>query len=314
MLPTINIFGKDISTYTLCAAIGLGFCILLITLLTRKRKDLYKPSMSVLCLFAGLGMLIGAHILYAFTRTDIIRYIFGHWEDFTRSWNKVFATLGELFGGMVFYGGLLGAIAGAAIYLKAKKLEFFLYADVLAPAIPLFHAFGRIGCLLGGCCYGMESSFGFHTTPHVDGVADVSRFPVQLVEACGNLLICLVLSWLSRKPVKKGTVLASYFVLYAILRFTDEFFRGDIIRGAWFGLATSQWISIILFIIGVIMLLRRYVFKGNEKFFRHLPIGTIPEGWIYQRYAGAVPPEYQHKLTPQALASAERPQPGSSQN
>ena len=101
----------------------------------------------------------------------------------------------EYFGGQVFYGGLLGGIAGAVVYAKCARLEGFPdYADTVAPAIPLFHFFGRIGCFLGGCCYGIESDFGFvFTNAVVQSANGVRRFPVQLFESGFNLLLFIFL-------------------------------------------------------------------------------------------------------------------------
>ena len=188
MFPKINIYGKEISTYAICAAVGLGFCILLMHFLIKNRRDVYKACLGVMAVFAGVGMFIGAHIVYTITRIDAITELFNHWDYYMSSWDKALMMLGSIFGGMVFYGGLFGGLGGAALYCRIKKLSFLHYADIFAPVIPLFHAFGRIGCLMAGCCYGIESEFGFHTTPHVEGVADVSRFPVQLVECFGTTI------------------------------------------------------------------------------------------------------------------------------
>ena len=307
MFPKINIYGKEISTYAICAAVGLGFCILLMHFLIKNRRDVYKACLGVMAVFAGVGMFIGAHIVYTITRIDAITELFNHWDYYMSSWDKALMMLGSIFGGMVFYGGLFGGLGGAALYCRIKKLSFLHYADIFAPVIPLFHAFGRIGCLMAGCCYGIESEFGFHTTPHVEGVADVSRFPVQLVECFGNILIMAVLVTLSDKRVRKGTILGTYFVLYPALRFTDEFFRGDTIRGLVFGLSTSQWISILAFILGVVMILRRTVLPCKTKYEFHLPIGQMPEGYIYNKYAGAVPPMYQHLLINRDADEASAP-------
>src|SRR6185369_15968397 len=61
-------------------------------------------------------------------------------------------------GGLVFYGGLIGASLACILYTRLKRLALWKIADILAPSIALGHAFGRIGCLMNGCCYGRPCS------------------------------------------------------------------------------------------------------------------------------------------------------------
>ncbi|MDL2253651.1 prolipoprotein diacylglyceryl transferase [Ruminococcaceae bacterium OttesenSCG-928-I18] len=61
-----------------------------------------------------------------------------------------------LFGGQVFYGGLLLGLAGMLLYMRACKIPYGAGFACVVPCVPLFHAFGRVGCWLGGCCYGVE--------------------------------------------------------------------------------------------------------------------------------------------------------------
>ena len=60
------------------------------------------------------------------------------------------------YGGIVFYGGLLGLLGFVAIVAKIKNDDLNHIYNYMAPAIPLFHAWARIGCLFAGCCYGKE--------------------------------------------------------------------------------------------------------------------------------------------------------------
>ena len=198
---------------------------------------------------------------------------------------------------MVFYGGLVGAILMAYLYSRLAKIDFWLYADIFAPAIPLFHAFGRIGCFMAGCCYGIENDWGFvyHNEYLDQSINGVTRLPIQLIEAGFNIIIMLVLVYCDTRRFKKGSLLGIYFILYPTVRFIDEFFRGDEIRGHLLFLSTSQWISIIIFITGAIILSKRYIFE-KDRYERRLKTGDVPEGYIYNRYAGAVPPEEQYKL------------------
>lgn len=305
MFPYINIFGRNIPMYGICALTGIIFGGLLIALTLRKRRDYNKAHIINIPLFAAIGAFAGAHLVYFFTRLDFLIKAFQHADIAFASSETTFEVLGEVFGGMVFYGGLIGAILAAFFYCKVAKTDFSLYADIFAPAIPLFHAFGRVGCVFAGCCYGIESSWGLTYTHTHDGITTtVTRLPLPLIEAGCNLLIMAALLILRKKHLKKGSLLAIYFISYSIVRFVDEFFRGDEIRGALLGISTSQWISIFVFIAGVYMLLNRYKLKKRESFGYHVPLGEVPEGYVYTKYAGAVAPWEQYKLKPEVLAEA----------
>lgn len=153
-------------------------------------------------------------------------------------------------------------MAAGFLYARCgkKKLDLAAYTDMVAPAVPLFHMFGRIGCFLGGCCYGVESDFGFvfeHSL--VEAANGVRRFPVQLVEAGFNLLLFAVLAWLLKKGVCKGKLFLLYLLAYSVGRFVLEFWRGDAYRGFLFGVSTSQLISIFLFAVAGCILLWQWL-------------------------------------------------------
>ena len=281
--------------YSICVLAGLIASGLLIHFLSGKRRDFSYIEIVNIPLFSVAGAFFGAKILYALTRAEVIVQAFRSLP----AWEKCFGFLGEAFGGMVFYGGLIGAVFVGYGYCRLAKVDFWLYADIFAPAIPLFHAFGRVGCLMAGCCYGIASDWGvvYHSEWLEPSVNDVTRLPIQLIEAAGNLLIMLILIWLAGKRLKKGSVLAAYLLLYPILRFADEFFRGDDIRGHLLFLSTSQWISVFVLAGGIVMLLKRYAFPNTKDTYqKRVPTGEIPEGYVYNRYAGAVAPEDQNKL------------------
>jgi|GEM_PF-76484 len=302
MLPYISVFGRPIPMYGLCALTGLLFAAGLIILTIRKRRDYSKIHIINIPIFAAIGAFLGAHIVYFFTRFDFFLNSMQHLDVVFESWDNFHLVFTEVLGGMVFYGGLLGAILAAFIYCKAAKAEFSLYADLFAPAIPLFHAFGRVGCVFAGCCYGIEASWGLPYTHTHDGVTEtVTRLPLPLIEAGFNLLIMVILLALRNKHLKKGSLLGIYFISYALVRFIDEFFRGDEIRGKLFGISTSQWISIIVLALGIYMLLNRYVLKNKDKFGYKVPTGQIPEGYVYNKNAGAVAPWEQNRLQPGAV-------------
>ncbi|MDR2670563.1 MAG: prolipoprotein diacylglyceryl transferase [Oscillospiraceae bacterium] len=251
MHPFLSLFGRQISSYGLMAVLGCALAGVLVLLRCRRlafpRAD--AVNLFVLCI---VGALIGAKL--TFLLTNIPRAV-RHWTLVAaRPWDSFLA----LSGGLVFYGGVIGGFLAALWYLRRFRLPFAAAADLFAPAIPAGHMLGRVGCFLGGCCYGAEASWGpvFRHSPLLEANG-VPRLPVQLFEAAGNLLICLVLLWYERRPHVPGRTLALYLLLYAPLRFALEFFRGDAARGFAFGVSTSQWISVLLFAAGLLWLSRR---------------------------------------------------------
>lgn len=157
-----------------------------------------------------------------------------------------------LHGGIVFYGGMMGVLLGSALFACIRHYPVLKVVDYMTPSIPLFHIFGRIGCALSGCCYGIESSWGIHNSKF----PGVTLFPVQIIESFCNLLIFVMLMVIQkiRKNDKHTTEI--YLISYGICRFVLEFFRGDEARGIWpDGLSSSQHIALVMIIAATTVLL-----------------------------------------------------------
>lgn len=260
MFPVINIFGINIPSYGVAAIFGIVLAVLYIWLRVRRREDIDHTQLINIPAMAFIGAFIGAHILYGITHLDKLWWCIMHLDKVFSSWKNFWFYTTDIWGGMVFYGGLIGGIILGTIYCKKQKLDTMFYADIYAPAIPLFHAFGRVGCFLGGCCYGIESSWGVvYNNPNIPEANGVTRLPIQLVESAGDLIIFAILLFLSYKNLRKGTLFLLYLLMYGALRMTTEFFRGDEIRGFLFGISTSQWISIILIICSLAILIYRHI-------------------------------------------------------
>lgn len=248
-----------ITTYFLMALMG-AFAAGIYACHSAGKRGLDDNDMIVVLLFSAIGVLLGGHILYALTNIHLLPALFT-----ASSFSEFIANAQAFFGGSVFYGGLFGAIAAASITIRVKKLDYAVYSDILAPVIPLFHFFARIGCFLGGCCYGVECEFGVTVTGNtlVPDVNGVPRFPVQLLEAAMNLLLFFMLRAVYKKMLVKkqlqGKLLLVYLISYSVIRFFDEFLRGDEIRGFLLGVSTSQFISIILFCVCAAILLIQHM-------------------------------------------------------
>lgn len=253
MMQYINIFGKVIPSYGFFGFIATVVAICFGVFYFSKFYNIKKEDIFYCSMFALIGIGVGAKLLYIIT---IIPYLVQNFASL--DWKTVIPQL--LQGGFVFYGGLIGGILGIYIYSKSFKISFKKLLMILVPVTPIFHAIGRIGCLCAGCCYGKEyNGFGhivFYNTPYAPN--GVPLFPTQIVESVCNLIIFIILLVTYKKYKGTYKTIALYSILYSIVRFTLEFYRGDAERGIILGLSTSQWISIALFILGVTLCVYSY--------------------------------------------------------
>ena len=166
--------------------------------------------------------------------------------------------------GIVFYGGVLGLIFSFYMICLLKNKHPPVGAlDALAVIIPLFHAVARIGCFCAGCCYGVEARcwISVYYIIEENGVSYGSfRIPVQLIESCFNLLLFILLLVLFLKQIQIGKLIYLYLFLYAVIRFSLEFFRGDAVRGIYGGISFSQIISMVI----ILFVSFKYL-KGRKK-------------------------------------------------
>jgi phosphatidylglycerol:prolipoprotein diacylglycerol transferase len=221
------------------------------------KKTGYDDNNAIfLLLFVAIGVFVGGHMLYWIVNfNDFIQAIKFLTNNF--SLNTIINSFIPSISGSIFYGGLYGGISVAVLYLHINKEQQYL-VDIIAPGIPLFHFFGRIGCFLGGCCYGIECNIGI-TFRHslVESANNISRFPVQLLEAGYELILFLILDYMRKKNLCKNKLLYTYLLAYSTGRFFIEYLRGDEYRGFFGAFSTSQIISIITFIITLILFNRK---------------------------------------------------------
>ena len=244
MIPSVDFLGKQISFYQILAIIGIFACGLFACAQAKKR-GLDVDDMIVALLLCAAGALVGGHILYGITNLPLLGQVLARVPETGLS-GDFWSGMLLVFGGSVFYGGLLGGMAAGGLYWKRKRLPAG-YVDVMAVSVPLFHTFGRVGCFLGGCCYGIECPVGFvYTQNPIPQANGVRRFPVQLLEALFCLLLFLALFALLRRGLCRGRLLAVYLCVYSVGRFFLEFLRGDAYRGFLFGFSTSQITSMLL--------------------------------------------------------------------
>ena len=175
--------------------------------------------------------------------------------------------------GLVFYGGLLGGAITALLYLRAYDLPLASGADLAALALPFGHALGRLGCFLGGCCYGRatDGPLGVRFTDPAAPASALSALvgplhQVQLYESVGLLLLGTALQLADRcgRP-RPGRLFIAYLGLYALLRLLTERFRGDdAARGAGLGpVSPSHLAAAGALLVAAVLYARRRHHRGR---------------------------------------------------
>lgn len=243
-----NIGPVPIHSYGLLIAIGFLSALEVIRRLCIRIKMPVDPVMDLVFWLLISGF-VGARALFVFTRLD---YFIAHPIEIIKIWE----------GGLVFFGGLITATILFIVWIRKTKLPVWRTMDVLVPGLVLNHAFGRLGCLAAGCCYGKPTDLPWGIHLHSElverSLQGLALHPVQLYEAGSLMILFLGLLWVFKHKRFDGQVGLTYFVIYPIIRSIVELFRGDIIRGfvidPW--LSTSQFISILVVIasLGVLLL------------------------------------------------------------
>jgi phosphatidylglycerol:prolipoprotein diacylglycerol transferase len=248
MFPRLLELGP-VTVYTygvlLAAAYLLG---LKFAMVRAKARELDAARVLDLGIYIIIAALVGAKLLLLVT-------------DFQTFRNDPAELLTLARSGGVFYGGLLLAVGVALWYIRRVGLPLWTTCDVFAPGIALGHAIGRFGCFFAGCCYGKPTTLPWGITftdpfaaANVGTPLNTPLHPTQLYEAGAELLILGFLLSTERFGRRfAGRTFWVYILLYSISRYIIEFFRGDE-RGNVGPLSTSQFISIILAPLAIVML------------------------------------------------------------
>lgn len=197
-----------------------------------------KETILDLSFYIVLAALIGSRLFYLISEWE-------HYQKNPLDMVKVWE------GGLVFYGGLMGAAVASYLYLKKKRLSFLPIADFYMPGVSLGHAIGRLGCLTSGCCHGREAAgtwwaITFPDKPLSLAPPGIPLYPTQILESGLSLTIFFVLLWVRHKKRFVGQLFWAYLLLYGIARGLLEPLRDDQARTLLFGgvLSVSQLISV----------------------------------------------------------------------
>lgn len=242
--------------HTYGVLVAAGFLLGLGLAVRQAKKDGIPPDKIVdLGFYILLSALIGSRLFYILINAS---HYLKNPLDIFKIWE----------GGLVFYGGLLLAVPTVLWYIKKNSLGVWSIADIFAPSIAIGHAIGRLGCFFAGCCYGKPAE-GLtwavtFTDPESLAIIGVPLHPTQLYESLGEFINFFILITLRKYKSFNGQLFLTYIILYSILRFIVEFFRGDVGRGFITSqLSLSQGISILMFLVAVagLVILRKREFK-----------------------------------------------------
>lgn len=250
MIPLIHIGPIQLSSYSIMVLLG-GILYTVITIVLFEKVEKLRSSITnrilILSIF-GFVCLAGSALII----------------------NSIFHSIEKgqiVIGGITWLGGVLGAFPAMLCMMhtfcpliKGEALQHF---NLLLPGIVMAHGFGRIGCFLGGCCFGVvtDSFWGIsfpagsvaaQMYPAQDG-GSLPVLPSQLFEACFEFLLFIMMVVFYKRMKRHFVEL--YAFSYGIFRFLLEFVRGDDRGTTGFFLSPSQFMSLLLIIGGFMVLL-----------------------------------------------------------
>jgi len=244
--------------------VGGGVAWLVVIGLSKIKKTVPSSDANLAYLMGICGGVVGAFFL-----RPIIKLV-----EVAVRWQRYdFAGAGDffsyIFGEIVFYGGFIGGLIAILLFFRKFKIKIVPLFDIFAPALAIAHGIGRLGCLFGGCCYGIEvpqsHPFSIIYPPvSLSAPAGVPLLAVPILEASFLFILSVVLAAICLVRKKPGLGASIYLLAYPVWRFALEYFRGDIIRGRYWMFTTSQIISVLVFIFGVVYLLRVCKEKSAE--------------------------------------------------
>lgn len=255
-----NIFSFPIHSYGMMLALSFLFGIWLS--MTRAKKAGLDPNV-----IADVGFWL---ILSAIIGSRLY-YVVLHFEEFS---GDLLSTINPFhggfvgIGGLVMYGGFIGAVIASGIYFSVKKLPFLPYADATAPGIAIGVMLTRIGCFLNGCCFGSATTHCGVSFPsssaagmYQHDIHATGLYPSQLFESGGGLLMAVILLLAGRMKLFSGCQFYLFGLMYSILRFFVDFSRVYTANERLFGLSHNQIVCIVFFILFGGLILKGLLFK-----------------------------------------------------
>ncbi len=254
-----RIFGLDIRWYGVLIGLGIISSIALVSFNCKRKEVDFDHFLDMFLIALPIGVL-GARLYY-------VIFEWGYYK------NHINEIINIRQGGLAIHGGLIFGVTTAFIYAKIKKIDFWLYADTVAPSIILAQAIGRWGNFFNGEAHGDVVTYEFISKfpsfiqkgMNIEGAY---YNPTFLYESLWNIIVCGALLYILHKSSEetKGLAIASYMILYSVGRFFIEGLRTDSLK--LMGLRTAQIVSLASIILGIIILLfinNKRIYKLNDK-------------------------------------------------
>ena len=296
MYPWIDLYFFKIPSFGLMVAMAFLICHYFL----RKEfnnKKIEEKIIDDIIFYAVLSAIIGSKIYYII-ETNSFGLFFKNIENifiklFSGNFSGTILELQNFGSGLVFNGGFICALVLIGFYIYKNKLDFLFLTDIVTPYILLGHAIGRIGCFLVGDDYGLPSNlpwavsfpnglpettintfltdFSFLNYSRVDLIpylvegqnSIISVHPTQIYEMVLYLIgFIFIKSFYSILNFKKGSIFSIYLILGSFSRFVVEFLRTN--ERYLFGFSSAQYISIVMFFVGLILLVYLLIKNKND--------------------------------------------------
>ena len=235
--------------YSLAYLVGILFGYWYIgRLLQRPGAPMAQRHADDLVFWTTLGIIVGGRLGYVLAYQPAIM---ANPLDVLKVWE----------GGMSFHGGLAGLILALFFYARRHGLPILRVVDYIACVAPVGQFLGRLANFVNGELWGRPTDVAWGMI--FPGAGEVARHPSQLYSAfLEGLLIFIVLNllfWRTKARYLPGLLFGTAVLLYAMARFTVEFFRSPDPQLMEFaertGLSMGQWLTLPMFLIGLYFML-----------------------------------------------------------
>jgi phosphatidylglycerol:prolipoprotein diacylglycerol transferase len=243
-----------------------AFSLTYILVLYRIRKEHYEYSAETVqdyFVWAVLGLILGARLGYVLFYN--LSYYLHHPLEIFLPFEFANGIRFVGISGMSYHGGAIGVLLSSLIFCRRHHIDFWRFADLFIPAIPLGYTFGRIGNFINGELYGRATTVPWGMIFPADSL-QLIRHPSQLYEAFFEGLVLFAVLWMIRKKSPfDGFLLAFYVIGYGLVRFFIEFFREpDTQLGfVWASLSMGQVLCILMILAGLAVMMWRRTAAGK---------------------------------------------------
>jgi phosphatidylglycerol---prolipoprotein diacylglyceryl transferase len=257
MYPLLHAGHVTISSYQGCLILAFAVSVFLLLHANRRPRNPLRMGALVI-LPIVLASLFGAKLMFILADETAAPDARSLWP-----WE----------GGYYYHGGLAGGIAGYVLYHAWRGNNVIDGLDLGAPFAALGEAIARVGCFLGGCCWGIPVSgfpgiaFPKYSQAYLqqltsglireDTAASLPVHPAQLYMSASMMILFLGLRFVARRPVVRGEIVLLFLVSHCFVRFWIEFLRADMSR-PFYGLSLTQWVSIVIYMVALSSLVAIY--------------------------------------------------------